>query len=320
MLATLAEAPLVDPNLVYEPKYDGIRALVSVVPAKGSRARFPSPRGGETTRPGSSPRSSRRSRAGGSGAGRRRCSTARSSRSTTRATRSGSSGCRSGSTRPRRARWRAWRASGRSRSSPSICCATAPTIWPACRSLERRARLEAALAGGLDSTLRIARQVRGDGTALMDEAQAAGLGGDRRQGRPVDLQAGAAHARLAEAEAGQAAGAGDRRLHRAARRRALTSARCCSGCRPTAASSRYAGHVGGGFTEKELGARRAPAWRRARSPTSPFDGPLPAANEQAALGPPGAGRRGAVRRVDERGPVCGSRSTSGCATISCRRR
>src|ERR1700722_4611778 len=32
MLATLAEAPLVDPNLVYEPKYDGIRALVSVVP------------------------------------------------------------------------------------------------------------------------------------------------------------------------------------------------------------------------------------------------------------------------------------------------
>src|SRR6478609_3885147 len=32
MLATLAEAPLVDPNLVYEPKYDGIRALISVVP------------------------------------------------------------------------------------------------------------------------------------------------------------------------------------------------------------------------------------------------------------------------------------------------
>ena len=30
MLATLADAPLVDPNLVYEPKYDGIRALISV--------------------------------------------------------------------------------------------------------------------------------------------------------------------------------------------------------------------------------------------------------------------------------------------------
>ena len=32
MLATLADAPLVDPNLVYEPKYDGIRALVLVTP------------------------------------------------------------------------------------------------------------------------------------------------------------------------------------------------------------------------------------------------------------------------------------------------
>ncbi len=35
MLATLADAPLDDPGLVYEPKYDGIRALVAVVPAKG---------------------------------------------------------------------------------------------------------------------------------------------------------------------------------------------------------------------------------------------------------------------------------------------
>ncbi len=32
MLATLADAPLRDPNLVYEPKYDGIRALIAVVP------------------------------------------------------------------------------------------------------------------------------------------------------------------------------------------------------------------------------------------------------------------------------------------------
>ena len=33
MLATLADAPLADPNLVYEPKYDGIRALIAVTPA-----------------------------------------------------------------------------------------------------------------------------------------------------------------------------------------------------------------------------------------------------------------------------------------------
>src|SRR6478736_2124075 len=36
MLATLADAPISDPNLVYEPKYDGIRALVTVAP--GPRA------------------------------------------------------------------------------------------------------------------------------------------------------------------------------------------------------------------------------------------------------------------------------------------
>src|SRR5438309_9505848 len=30
MLASLAEAPLDDPHLVYEPKYDGIRAIVEV--------------------------------------------------------------------------------------------------------------------------------------------------------------------------------------------------------------------------------------------------------------------------------------------------
>ncbi|HVU50895.1 MAG TPA: DNA ligase D [Polyangia bacterium] len=39
MLATLADAPLDDPNLVYEPKYDGIRAIVTVTPAaKGEKA------------------------------------------------------------------------------------------------------------------------------------------------------------------------------------------------------------------------------------------------------------------------------------------
>ena len=40
MLATLADAPLTSPRLVYEPKYDGIRALVDVPPAAGA-ARSP---------------------------------------------------------------------------------------------------------------------------------------------------------------------------------------------------------------------------------------------------------------------------------------
>jgi ATP-dependent DNA ligase len=38
MLAMLADAPLSDPNLVYGPKYDGIRALVAVAPRGGGGA------------------------------------------------------------------------------------------------------------------------------------------------------------------------------------------------------------------------------------------------------------------------------------------
>ena len=34
MLATLADAPLVQPGLLYEPKYDGIRGLVHIAPGK----------------------------------------------------------------------------------------------------------------------------------------------------------------------------------------------------------------------------------------------------------------------------------------------
>src|SRR5688500_18928236 len=39
MLATLADAPLTQRGLVYEPKYDGIRALVHVPPAGAARDR-----------------------------------------------------------------------------------------------------------------------------------------------------------------------------------------------------------------------------------------------------------------------------------------
>ena len=36
MLATLSEPPITDPHLVYEPKYDGIRAIVEIAPGKGN--------------------------------------------------------------------------------------------------------------------------------------------------------------------------------------------------------------------------------------------------------------------------------------------
>jgi bifunctional non-homologous end joining protein LigD len=50
MLATLADAPLSDPSLVYEPKYDGIRAVVEVPPARaGGRIRIWSRLGNDKT-------------------------------------------------------------------------------------------------------------------------------------------------------------------------------------------------------------------------------------------------------------------------------
>src|SRR5262245_42702649 len=46
MLASLDDAPLTDANLIYEPKYDGIRAIVEV---DGSRVRLWSRLGNEKT-------------------------------------------------------------------------------------------------------------------------------------------------------------------------------------------------------------------------------------------------------------------------------
>src|SRR3954447_23141790 len=47
MLASLADAPLDDPQLVYEPKYDGIRAIVEIEPR--GRVRLWSRLGNEKT-------------------------------------------------------------------------------------------------------------------------------------------------------------------------------------------------------------------------------------------------------------------------------
>jgi bifunctional non-homologous end joining protein LigD len=49
MLATLAEAPLSDPNLVYEPKYDGIRALIAVAPGASPKVAIASRQGNDKT-------------------------------------------------------------------------------------------------------------------------------------------------------------------------------------------------------------------------------------------------------------------------------
>jgi bifunctional non-homologous end joining protein LigD len=49
MLATLEDAPLESDGLVYEPKYDGIRAIVEIDPARGAPARMWSRLGNEKT-------------------------------------------------------------------------------------------------------------------------------------------------------------------------------------------------------------------------------------------------------------------------------
>ena len=70
MLASLAEAPLDDPQLVYEPKYDGIRAIAEVA-ADGTvrlwsrlgnekTSQFPELRAAQATDSASTSRSTRR--------------------------------------------------------------------------------------------------------------------------------------------------------------------------------------------------------------------------------------------------------------------
>ena len=49
MLATLEDAPLVDESLVYEPKYDGIRAIVEIQPGGRQPVRIWSRLGNEKT-------------------------------------------------------------------------------------------------------------------------------------------------------------------------------------------------------------------------------------------------------------------------------
>jgi bifunctional non-homologous end joining protein LigD len=142
--------------------------------------------------------------------------------------------------------------------------------------LERRARLEAALEGGLDTTLRIARQERGDGSALMQEARERGWEGIVAKDARSTYKAGRRTmdwrklklVKRQELVIGGFTEAKGARSHFGALLVGL----------PTAEGKlRFAGHVGGGFTEKELAhVMRLLSARKAAA--SPFDGPLPAAS------------------------------------------
>ena len=216
MLATLAEAPLTDPNLVYEPKYDGIRALVTVTPrAGGAVVAIASRAGNDKTRP--VPRVGGGARgAGGAASPRRRSSTARSSPSTPQGRPAGFQRLQD-RMHLTGARAIAKRAAG----APSAFVAFdllregGEDLCPLPLA-ERRRRLEALLAPALGAVIRIADQVRGDGVGALGRGRGARLGGAGRQGRPLAVSAGPALARVAEAQARQAPGVRRRRVHRAA--------------------------------------------------------------------------------------------------------
>ena len=169
MLATLAEAPLVDPNLVYEPKYDGIRALISVTPAKAATGAvavtIASRRGNDKT----SQFPEVVEALARWGKGRKEAALLDGE-----IVALDDAGDPVGFERlQERIHQSSPREVARLRGERPVAFVAFDLLRDGREDLtglalaERRARLEAALDGGLDSTLRIARQERGDGTALM---------------------------------------------------------------------------------------------------------------------------------------------------------
>jgi ATP-dependent DNA ligase len=178
MLATLAEAPLVDPNLVYEPKYDGIRALVAVTPGKAKGAvdvAIASRRGNDKSRQFPEVVEALARWAKGRKEG---------------ALLDGEIVALDDAGDPvgferlqERIHQSSPREVARLRGERPVAFVVFDLLRAGREDLtglplaDRRARLEAALDGGLDTTLRIARQERGDGSALMQEARARGWEG-----------------------------------------------------------------------------------------------------------------------------------------------
>jgi bifunctional non-homologous end joining protein LigD len=273
MLATLAEAPLVDPNLVYEPKYDGIRALISVVPrGRSVEVTIASRRGNEKTR--QFPEVVEALTRWGN---KRKAAALLDGEIVALDERGEPVGFE-------RLQERIHQTSAR---EVARLAGQRPVAFVAFDLLhdgtddlvalplaERRGRLEAALGDGVDSTLRLARQVRGDGTALMDEARKHGWEGivakdARSTYKPGRRTLEWRKLKLVKRQELVVGGFTEPRGARSHFGALLLGI-------PTAGGRlRYAGHVGGGFSEKEL----AHVWRQLaarKTSTSPFDGPLPA--------------------------------------------
>src|SRR4051812_22561892 len=272
MLATLAEAPLVDPNLVYEPKYDGIRALISVVVRGHSvEVTIASRRGNEKTK--QFPEVVE-------------ALTRWGKKRKTAALFDGEIVALDDQGEPvgfERLQERIHQTSAR---EVARLAGERPVAFVAFDLLhdgtddlvglplaERRGRLEAALANGVNGTLRLARQVRGDGTALMDEARKHSWEGivakdARSTYKPGRRTLEWRKLKLVKRQELVVGGFTEPRGARAHFGALLVGLPTASG------RLRYAGHVGGGFTDKEL-AHVARQLAARKTSTSPFDGPLP---------------------------------------------
>jgi bifunctional non-homologous end joining protein LigD len=178
MLASLADAPLVDPRLVYEPKYDGIRAIAHVPP--GGEVRLWSRLGNEKTR-----QFPEIVAALGAWARKRKAPAVIDGEIVALDANGDPAGFQNLQGRihltsgaaASRPRWR------RSSASPSPSSSAAPTAFIAFDLLgegdedlrdrplvERRARLEQLFRSPGSPTLRLSEQVRGDGRDLYERA------------------------------------------------------------------------------------------------------------------------------------------------------
>ena len=211
MLATLAEHPLDDRGFVYEPKYDGIRALAAVDPGPGG------------------PSITLLSRLGNEKSAQFpdivRVLTDRFKRRTAPLVLDGeivaldSGGAPTELPAPAGPHPRdSWTPpTRRSRSSCSTCSVMATRTCATCRCPTRRERLLKIVGRQSSTRLRISEQVQRRRPRTMAAGDGAGLGRPDCQARVVAVPDGQAVARLDQAEARRRAGVRHRRLDRAAR-------------------------------------------------------------------------------------------------------
>lgn len=251
MLAMLADAPLSDPALVYEPKYDGIRALVTVAPRAGAQAdvHIASRQGNDKTVqfPEVAFELARWGAARGSAAlldGELVALDAEGQpsgfqRIQDRIHLSGHRNIvRRAATNPV-----AFVAFDLLRDGDQDICAL-PLH-------ERRRRLETALAPALGSVVRIATQVAGDGTALLAEAQARGWEGLMVKDASSPYRPGRRtrewrKLKLLQRHEFVVGGFTEARAGRSRFGALMLGLPVADG------RLRYVGHVGGGFTDSEL--------------------------------------------------------------------